>query len=113
MPQSEHDYLQHILDEAEYLGQSVRGIDKTTFLCNETLKRAFVRSIEVIGEAVKRIPEPLRQKHPNIDWRAIAGMRDRLIHNYFGIDYEIVWDVVENKIPVLAKEIKIILRSED
>jgi uncharacterized protein with HEPN domain len=58
------------------------------------------------------IPEPLRQKYSNIDWRTIAGMRDRLIHHYFGVDYEIVWDVVDNKVSALAAEIKIILADE-
>lgn len=78
-----------------------------------TLKRAFVRSVEVIGEAVKRIPESVRVKYPNIEWRAIAGMRDKLIHDYFAVDYEIVWDVVTNKIPALVQDIEQILTDED
>jgi uncharacterized protein with HEPN domain len=57
---------------------------------DETLKRAFVRSIEVIGEATRNIPIETRQKYPQVDWKAMAGMRDRLIHGYFGIDYDIV-----------------------
>ncbi len=61
------------------------------------LKRAYVRSLEVIGEAVKQLPNDLRQKYPAIEWRAMAGMRDQLIHNYFGVDFDIVWDVVANK----------------
>jgi len=66
-------------------------------LDDETLKRAFVRSIEIIGEAVKKIPSDFKQKYSHIEWRTMAGMRDKLIHDYFGIDYEIVWDVVTNK----------------
>lgn len=106
------DYLQHILDETSYIMTSAVGIDKAAFMHDETLKRAYVRSIEVIGEAVKQLPIALRQKYNSIEWRAIAGMRDRLIHNYFGVDYDIVWDVVVNKIPMLDAEVRFILEQE-
>ena len=88
------------------------NVDKSSFLQDETLTRAYVRSIEVIGEAVKQLPDELRQKHNTIEWRAMAGMRDRLIHNYFGVDHEIVWDVVINKIPALDTAIRQILQQE-
>ncbi len=113
MPRSIRDYLQHILDEIDYLSRSVQHLEKDEFLQDETLKRAFVRSIEIIGEAAKQVPDDLRQQHPQLEWRAITGMRDRLIHGYFGIDYDIVWDVVSNKIPSLAPVVKEILARED
>jgi uncharacterized protein with HEPN domain len=82
------------------------------FMRDETLKRAFVRSLEIIGEASKKIPDDFKQKYGHLEWRAMAGMRDRLIHGYFGVDYGIVWDVVTNKIPILHQAIKEIIEAE-
>jgi len=71
---------------------------------------AVLRNIEIIGEAVKRIPAKIRKEHPETDWRRIAGMRDIVAHHYFSIHDEIVWDIVENKIPVLTDQMKQILK---
>ncbi len=106
------EYLRHILDESDFLISNAHGITKRQFLANDTLKRAFVRSLEIIGEASKKVPADLKQKFPQIEWRSMAGMRDRLIHDYFGVDYELVWDVVRKKIPRLEKEVKEILKQE-
>jgi len=112
MSPSVREYLQHILDELRYLTENSRGLTKEAFIADETLKRAFVRSIEVIGEAAKHIPDSFRQQYPQIEWRAIAGMRDRLIHGYFGIDYDIVWDVVSEKVPKLAEYVRHMIDRE-
>jgi uncharacterized protein with HEPN domain len=112
MSLSAREYLQHILDEAAYLAAKVQGLDKMSFLRDPTLKRAFARSIEVIGEAAKQVAESVRQRAPQFDWRAIGGMRDRLIHSYFGLDYDIVWDVVTNKVPTLEREVRRLLDEE-
>lgn len=103
------DYLQHMLSEADYLTRRTEGLDLEAFLADETLRRAFVRSIEVIGEAAKKLPEEFRREHATTDWRAMARMRGRLIHGYFGVDYAIVWDVAVDKAPRLREEIQRIL----
>ena len=113
MSPSSLEYLRHILDETIYLENRAKGLNKDEFIQDETLKRAFVRSLEIIGEAAKNVSTELRQKHSHIDWRAMAGMRDRLIHRYFGIDYDLVWDVVINKVPMLRQEIQQIIQNEN
>jgi len=98
-----------MLAEANYLAESSVDVERDDFLRDETLKRAFVRSIEIIGEATKHLPDDFRSEHPHLEWRAMAGMRDRLIHGYFGVDYELVWDVVVSKIPELRDELEALL----
>jgi len=103
------DYLRHMLAESDYIVEQSAGLQRDSFLANETLKRAFVRSVEIIGEATKHVPDDFRQQHPNFEWRSMAGMRDRLIHGYFGVDYELVWDVAVNKIPQLRDQLNNLL----
>lgn len=107
------EYLLHILDEANFLESQVAFFDFDSFLNDESAKRAFARSIEVIGEAVKHIPADRRIPYPEIQWRSIAGMRDKLIHEYFGVDYDIVWDAASVKIPELARTVRRMLSETD
>ena len=93
---------------------SVSGakLTKDLFFQDEILKRAVVRSLEIIGEAAKKIPEDFKIKWDSIKWKNMAGMRDKLIHDYMGINYSIVWDVMINKIPELYEQISEILEQE-
>jgi uncharacterized protein with HEPN domain len=107
MRRSAREYLLHIRDEAEFLLRTSAGLDRESLLRDETLKRAFVRSVEIIGEAVKNVPDRVRNKYPHVEWR------DKLIHDYVTVDYDIVWDVVADKVPALMREVEQILTDED
>ena len=101
------DRLEHILSETTYLIEIKQNLTcKEDLERDETLKRSVVRSLEIIGEATKTLPETLLQNHKNIDWRNISRMRDNLIHRYFQVNYDVVWTVLENKILSLNTEVK-------
>ncbi len=106
------EYLRHISDECSFLISVTKDISKDDFLDDETFKRATVRSLEIIGEATKKIPADFKVKWDSIQWKNMAGMRDRLIHDYIGVNYSIVWDVLKNKIPELTVQIEKILTPE-
>lgn len=112
MSKDPKQFLKHIQDECSYI-ISVSGIlSFDDFLEDETLKRAVVRSLEIIGEATKKIPADIKVKWNTIPWKNMAGMRDRLIHDYMGVNYTIVWDVMKNKIPGMHKQISEFLSEE-
>jgi len=106
------EFLKQIADECSYLLSVSKKLSKDNFLDDETLKRAVVRSLEIIGEATKKIPADCKVKWSSIQWKNMAGMRDRLIHDYIGVNYSIVWDVLINKIPSLNEQIQEVLRAE-
>ena len=105
-------YLRHILTEIQFLIDFSAGIENEVFLQDEVLRRAFVRSLEIIGEAARHVPDEFRRSHDEVSWTNMVGMRDRLIHGYFGVDYEIVWDVITNIIPGLRDDIERLIRGE-
>jgi uncharacterized protein with HEPN domain len=111
MSLSVYELLQHIKDEVIYLQNASRNLTFDEFSRNETLIRAFSRSLEIIGEASKKIPKSFKDNYPKVPWRQITGMRDKLIHDYFGIDIEIVWDVLKNKLPELNDHLNNIFKD--
>lgn len=102
-------FIRHILDEIAYIIKETGSLSYEDLLKNETLKKALIRSLEVIGEASKNIPDDFKKAHPEIEWRELAGLRDKLIHFYFGVDWKVVWDVIKNKIPGLDDKINRLL----
>jgi len=109
MPRAYKAYLKDILDAIRKIEKYTKAISFDDFVVDELIKDGVVRNLEVIGEAVKNIPEDIKDKKPEVEWKKIAGLRDILIHNYFGIDEDIVWDAVKNKLPGLKEKINGIL----
>jgi len=93
------DYIEDIINPMNKALQFVKGMSYDEFTKDDKTIFAVIRSLEVIGEAVKNIPETIREKYPEIPWKAMAGMRDKLIHEYFGVDLKILWDTVKKRIP--------------
>jgi uncharacterized protein with HEPN domain len=98
-------FLKHILDEINFVLVATSGKTLADLQDDGTLQRACSRSIEIIGEAAKNISTPLRKASPHIPWKQLAAMRDKLIHQYFSINWVIVWDVIENHLPTLQSDI--------
>lgn len=106
-------FLKDILSSCDKIERYVGQKQLQEFIKDEILVDAVLRNLELIGEAVKRISPHLKKANDVIEWRKIAGLRDILIHKYFGIDYEIVWDIIKNKIPLLKREIVKLLKSSN
>lgn len=104
-------FLKHIIKEIDFIVKHTKEINYDNLIQNEILKRAIVRSLEIIGEAVKKLDFEFKKENNEIEWKKIAGLRDKLIHHYFGINWEIVWDVIRNKIPELEKNMKDLLKK--
>jgi uncharacterized protein with HEPN domain len=109
---SDTDLLKHIQEETHFILNNTTNELLENILNDEILNRAIIRSLEIIGEASKKLSSEFKSAHPKIEWKKMAATRDKLIHDYFGIDYEIVWDIIQNKLPELNKEVSDILNSE-
>ncbi len=103
---SNRAFLRHILDEANFLIQETDGMEFDKFMKNEVLKRACSRSLEIIGEAVKNLSSNFKKSHKEIEWKKIAGLRDKIIHYYFGVNWDILWDVIKNRVSTLKDQVE-------
>lgn len=105
-------YIQDILNASDNIADYTRGLSFETFSGDKMRLNAVERNLEIIGEAVKGIPREIRDNYPDIDWRGYAGLRDILIHQYFRVNLNIIWDVVQNELPLLRQEMSNILAQE-
>jgi len=106
------DFLKHIEHECSYLVHLQEGKTRAQLLDDETISKAIVRSLEIIGEATKKLDDDFKLQYSQIEWKKIAGTRDMMIHHYFGIDYEIVWSIITEKIPDLQRYIQEIISAQ-
>jgi hypothetical protein len=104
-------FINDILESIEKVEIYTQVMTYDQFIKDEKTKDAVLRNLEVIGEAVKNIPSTVKKKYPDVDWKGIAGMRDKLIHEYFGVSFPIVWETVKNDLPPLKTEVKKILKD--
>jgi uncharacterized protein with HEPN domain len=107
------DFLRHIEHECDFILEVSNGKTQDEIIANELLGKGIIRGLEIIGEATKKIPAELKDKYPHVLWAEMAGMRDVLIHHYFGIDYDIVWNTITKDIPDLRHEIHRIIMKEE
>ncbi len=113
MPRAFEVYLQDILDAIEKIQAYTAEMSREEFAGDSRTFDAVLRNLEVIGEAAKSIPKSARQGYPRIEWRKIAGLRDVLIHHYFGVNLDIVWDILQNELASLAEEVQKILNKPE
>ena len=111
MKREDSVYIRHIADAIDKIEKYTGGVDEKTFFSNSLIQDAVIRQLEVIGEAAKRLSPELRQSNAEIPWQDVAGMRDKLIHGYFGVEISQVWLTVTGDIPALKAKILTILQA--
>jgi uncharacterized protein with HEPN domain len=105
-------YIEHILDCIAKIREYTNGMNEENFLVNKLVQDAVIRNFEIIGEATKQLDSDFRDKYPTVEWKKMAGLRDKLIHDYIGVDLWAIWGVVEKIIPDLERQIGEIKNTE-
>lgn len=104
-------FLEDILESIQFIEEFTRDLDYSDFITDRKTFDAVVRNLEVIGEAAKNISDKIKSSNEDINWKGMAGMRDKLIHGYFGVDPEIVWETIQNRLPEIEIQIQTILKE--
>ena len=104
-------YLEDILSAIDSIEKFIAGMDASSFEADDKTTSAVIQKLEIIGEATKQIPDEIRQNHPHIPWKEMAGMRDKLIHFYFGVDHQLVWRTIKERLPHVKLGIQEILHD--
>lgn len=112
MPRDYKTSLEDIGEAVSKIRKYTAGLSLDDLSSDEKTLDAVIRNLEVIGEAAKNIPNDIRNRYPSVEWKRVGGLRDILIHQYFGIDLDIIWDIVINKLPILSTQIQQILEEE-
>ncbi|MGB7413139.1 MAG: DUF86 domain-containing protein [Thermosynechococcaceae cyanobacterium] len=112
MSRSVQLYLEDICTSCIKVQRYTLNMTFEDFIEDERTYDAVVRNLQIIGEAVKKIPSDIREQYPNVEWRKIAGLRDILAHAYFGLEDETLWDVVQNKVPELLEQVQLVIQEQ-
>lgn len=109
MEKQDQVYIQHILNCIDHIFEYIEDMNESDFLKNQMVKDAVVRNFEIIGEATKKLSNTFRESHQKVEWKKMAGMRDKLIHDYLEVDYEVVWFTATNLLPNLQRDLQKII----
>jgi len=105
-PKNDYVYIGHMIDNANKAISFIAGLNRSDFDQDEQLRLAVTHLLQIVGEAARRVSVEFREAHPEIPWKAIVGMRSKVVHDYFSVDDDVIWDTIKNDLPDLVKELE-------